>query len=424
MTLGHLCPYGALYADNAAQDTREQEQGMYRSAIGRQSLRVGLVMGLLIGLSLLLLSACGAQDSAKGGAGGEHKNSASGGTASTNGQIVFRRYLDPDQGKGAIFTMNPDGSHVSQITPSLNGWSDETPTWSPDGTKVAFYRVCLAHCEGSRIMVVDANTGDTRKVTQCMPDGGWTKEHPPPSSGDYCVGDSEAAFSPDGQSIAFRRIICPCDESSIVEGIWIVGLDGSDPHQVTNVDPKLPEAYSDSGPGFSPNGKMLVFDREQRKKAPKLVKLGDEEPYYHAVFVQSLHSSGSTEDAHRITPWKMNCQNQPEFSPDGKLVLFRCLPKGEEGPANLYWVHPDGTGLHALTHAPAAKQYLGSSFSPSFNKGEGWITAGRTAGYGEDDNADVYRLLIKDGEVARSVNLTKSAIWDSGPVWGTHPPVG
>ena len=121
----------------------------------------------------------------------------------------------------------------------------------------------------------------------------------------------------------------------------------------------------------------------------------------------------------------MNCQDHPEYSPDGKLVLFRCLPKGEEGPSNLYWVHPDGTGLHALTHEEDAdKQYLGSSFSPSFSGGEGWITAGRTGGYGEEGNADVFRLLIKDGEVAREVNLTKSAIWDSAPVWGSHPPVG
>jgi hypothetical protein len=74
-------------------------------------------MGLLIGFSLVMLSACGAQDSAKGGAGGEHKNSASGDSAATNGQIAFRRFFDPDQTEGANFTMNPDGSHVSQITP-------------------------------------------------------------------------------------------------------------------------------------------------------------------------------------------------------------------------------------------------------------------------------------------------------------------
>jgi len=36
----------------------------------------------------------------------------------------------------------------------------------------------------------------------------------------------------------------------------------------------------------------------------------------------------------------------------------------------------------------------------------------------------VFRILIEDGKVVRSVNLTKSALWDSAPDWGTHPPVG
>jgi Tol biopolymer transport system component len=397
----------------------------------RRMVSQALGLGLVVTLVVLALSACGGQEA--------NNESESGGSAPTDGQIVFRRYLDPDQTKGAIFTMNPDGSHVSQITPSLNGWSDETPVWSPDGTKVAFYRVCLAHCYGSRIIVVDANTGDTRKVTHCMPDEGWTKEHPSPSSERYCAGDSEPAFSPDGKSVAFRRILGPEDLCCIIEGIWIVRSDGSNPHQVTNVEPermerleaedapKLSQTFSDYGSAFSPNGKMLVFDRVWRgQEAPKLVQLGEEEPYYHAVFVQSLDSSGKPEDARQITPWEMNCQDHPEYSPDAKLVLFRCLPEGEDGPSNLYWVHPDGTGLHQLTHSPTSDEqyYLGSSFSPSFSEEEGWITAGRQPGYGEDDNADVFRLLIKDGEVVRSVNLTKSAIWDSGPVWGTHPPVG
>src|SRR5215216_1648653 len=283
----------------------------------------------------------------------------------------------------------------------------------------------------SRIMVINPDTGHTRAVTHCGSDQGWTKEHPPPSSGRYCVEDFDPAFSPDGHSIAFRRDVAigpslPDRRCCGFSGIFIVGLDGSDPHQVTNVDPKLPNVeFGDLGPAFSPDGKTLVFDRERHnKKAPKLVKLGDEEPYYHAVFVQSLHSSGSPEDAHQITPWKMNCQNQPDFSPDGKLVLFRCLPEGEGGPANLYWVHPDGTGLHALTHAPAAKQYGGPGFSPSFHKGEGWITVGRAGSYGKEGNADVFRILIDNGEVVRKVNLTKTEKWDSAPAWGTHPPVG
>jgi hypothetical protein len=50
---------------------------MHRSVIGKTSLRVGLLMALLLGLSLLQLTACGVQDSAKGGAGQEN-NSARG----------------------------------------------------------------------------------------------------------------------------------------------------------------------------------------------------------------------------------------------------------------------------------------------------------------------------------------------------------
>src|SRR5215204_492322 len=343
-----------------------------------------------------------------GGAGDDEDkdNQSARGGANRNGQIVFRRWFDPDQTKGALFTMNPNGSHIRQITHPPKGWRDDAPTWSPGGKHVAFYRQRIDESM-SRIMVLNLKTGGVREVTHCGPDQGQPKQGPL----GRCEADFDPAFSPDGQSIAFRRILGPDRDCCIIEGIWIIGLDGSDPHQVTNVDPKLPEAYSDFGPAFSPNGKMLVFDR---------VRVADDR---HAIFVQPIDSSGSPQDAHRITPWKLNCQDHPEFSPGGKLVLFRCLPKGEQGPANLYWVHPDGTGLHQITHAPAHKQYLGSSFSPSFNKGEGWITVGRTSGYGKEGNAAAHRVRVEDGEVVRKVNLTKSAIWDSGPNWGTHPPV-
>ena len=377
-----------------------------------------MVMALVVVAMALPVFAGGPDDDE------ENDNESASGGSTRNGQIVFRRYFDPDQTKGAIFTMNPDGSHIRQITHPPKGWRDDSPVWSPDGTMVAFYRQRIDEMM-SRIMVFNTKTGDVREVTHCGPDQGWTKEHPPPSSGHYCVADFDPAFSPDGDSIAFRRIISPDKHCCRIEGIWIIGLDGSNPHQVTNVDPKLPEEFSDFGPAFSPDGKKLVFDRVRTKKAPKLVKLGDEEPYYHAVFVQSLHSSGSPQAARQITPWKLNCRDHPEFSPDGKLILFRCLPEGEEGLSNLYWVHPDGTGLHQLTHSSPDDEpyYFSQTFSPSFSDGEGWITAGRQPGYGKEGNADVFRLLIKDGEVARSVNLTKSGKWESAAHWGPHPPV-
>jgi Tol biopolymer transport system component len=373
---------------------------MYHSLIGKPSIRVVLVMGLLMGLCLLLLAACGGQ------------KSTSGGTASTNGLIVFYRYLDLEGTKSAIFTMYPNGSHIRQITHPPKGWSDTYPAWSPDGTKVAFQRGCRRspHCDGSRILLVDVNTGDTRSVTHCIPDGGWTKEHPPPSSAPYCVGDSQPTFSPDGKSIAFRRIIGPKDESSVVEGIFIVGLDGSDPHQVSNVQKRGALEFEDFGPAFSPDGKLLVFER---------TRLEDEN---NAVFVQSLESSGSPEDARQITPWEMYCQDGPEFSPNGNWVLFSCEPEGE-AIEELYWVHPNGTGLYRLTYAPDDVHYEGSSFSPEF-KGWGDIVAARWPAYGDEGNSDVFRMNIEVSDVQSevTVNLTKSQSLDDAPSWGTYPP--
>src|SRR5215204_3826182 len=116
---------------------------MYHSLIGKPSLRVGLVMGLIIGLCLLLLAACGGEESAKGGAEQEHKKNTSGGTAFTDGLIAFRRYLDLDLTKSAIFTMHPHRSHLRHITHPPTNFSDAPPPSSPDGTKVAFNRQAI-----------------------------------------------------------------------------------------------------------------------------------------------------------------------------------------------------------------------------------------------------------------------------------------
>ena len=370
----------------------------------RRMVRQALSLGLLAALVVLVLSACG---EARGGGGGQEENEKgeSGGSAATNGQIAFRRYFNAEQTKGALFTMNPDGSHLRQITHPPKGMpQDDYAEWSPEGKRIVFQREDTDFSK-TRIMVVNPDTGDTRTVViQANYPSAW------PSHPD---------FTPDGHSIAYSRVVAPPNvqdppEWKYYSAIFTVGLDGSDPQQVTST-PKRHEgqlATETTDPAFSPNGKMLTFVRYDPR---------EKENDRFAVFVQPI---GSPEDARRITPWNLNCQDKPEFSPDGKLILFRCLPEGEEGPSNLYWVHPDGTGLHKLTDEDADKQYLGTSFSPGFAEGEGWIAVGRTGGYGKEGNADVFRILIEDGEVVREVTLTRSESWDSAPVWGTHPPVG
>ena len=356
-----------------------------------------LVAVLVVGGVVLVLSACG-------GGGEENKKGATGGTAPTEGQIAFRRWFDPDQTEGALFTMNPDGSHVRQVTHPPNGWRDDDPVWSPNGESIVFNQEKIDEST-SRLAIVNPDTDDTREITQCT---------------GRCVYDFNPTFLPDGRSIAFHRTVGPFvpegeprrhPDWKLYAAIFISGLDGSDPHQVTETPERRPGFMADvNEPAISPDGKTLGFVRTRFEPEENT-----------AIFVQPIDSP---EDAHQLTPWNLNCQERPEFSLDGELMLFRCLPEGEEGPSNLYWVHPDGTGLHKLTNEDADKQYLGSSFSPSFSGGEGWITVGRTAGYGEEGNADVFRLLIEDGDVVREVNLTKSGKWESNPNWGSHQPVG
>src|SRR5829696_4086311 len=194
---------------------------MYRSVMEKPSLRVRLLMCLL-GLSLLLLSACGGQVSAKGGGDDDEENESATGAPTRNGQIVFRRYFNPEQTKSAIFTMNPDGSHVSQVTHPPKGWHDQNPAWSPDGKRVAFYRQRIDE-NMSRIMVLNLDTGDVREVTHCGPNEGQPRQGPP----GRCESDFDPAFSPDGRSIAFQRILVQDKPCCWLQGIWIVGADGS-----------------------------------------------------------------------------------------------------------------------------------------------------------------------------------------------------
>src|SRR5829696_1780821 len=255
-------------------------------------LTAAMVMALVVVAMALPALAGGADDD-------EEENESASGGSTRNGQIVFRRYFNAEQTKGALFTMNPDGSHIRQIThPPKSFPQDDYAAWSPDGKRIAFQREPIDFSM-SRVMVVNSDTGHTRTVVPC---------------GERCVYASHPYFSPDGRSIVYARTVGPFVPKGqlrktpvwkLYSAIFIVGLDGNNSHQVTTT-PKRHKgllATETSDPAFSPNGKMLTFVRT----------LSQKENDRSAVFVQPI---GSPEDAQRITPWKKNCQDKPEFSSD------------------------------------------------------------------------------------------------------------
>jgi hypothetical protein len=114
-------------------------------------------------------------------------------------------YLFAWPGGFEIYSMKLDGSDAKPITSRSIDWM---PTWSRDSKKIAFSSL---RSGSFNIWVVNRDGADLKQVTQF---GGERIAITP-------------VFSPDGKQIAF---------STIAKGtaweIWVVNLDGSNPHKV------------------------------------------------------------------------------------------------------------------------------------------------------------------------------------------------
>jgi Tol biopolymer transport system component len=123
-----------------------------------------------------------------------------------NGRIVFSSTRFPSS-NAELYSVAADGTSLVQLTENLT--HEQHPTWSPDGSQIAFG----SDAEGNEsIHVMNADGTLEHRVS---PDG--------------VSNDSEPAWSPDGSQIAFASTR-PANGDWHV---WVMNADGSALRQVT-----------------------------------------------------------------------------------------------------------------------------------------------------------------------------------------------
>lgn len=212
-----------------------------------------------------------------------------------------------------LFVMNPNGTNLVQLTntPGRN----VTPSFSPDGTKIAF---ASERADGRlHIFVMNADGSGVRQLTS-------GKDH-----------ESEPVWSPDGTKIAFTRTSFTVAGFLTQKDVWIMNADGTNVRRLTDT------GGEDHDATFSPDGTKIAFTTE-RALLPN--------PPFGDTFIIDV-AKGTSDPGINLTDDIPFGAGDPSWHPDGsRIVFFRAAGPLITSPMQIWTMKPDGSDKQRITH--------------------------------------------------------------------------
>jgi TolB protein len=254
-------------------------------------------------------------------------------SVSADGQKIVYRGNTQSGGFGEIFTMNVDGTGVAQLT--SNGFDDFDPTWSPDGSKIAF----TTQRDGDLdIYVMNDDGSDQIPLTI---DGSP-------------VDDLDPDWAPDGR-IAWRSDRA---DNHFNFDVWVMNADGTGKTRLTNFTrPGFFYGPSVYDPSWSPDSERIAFSTDKDHWS----YLGDPGCEGASACISggpdifTMASDGS--DVLKVTT-ALGSEFQPAWSPDGTEIVYGT--PFDEGIGALHVVSVDGTGNRTISMDPAVRDGFAS----------------------------------------------------------------
>lgn len=293
-----------------------------------------------------------------------------------NGKIVF---TSDRSGSWQLYTMDPDGSDMTQITnmppTDYDNW---TPAFSPDGKRIAFcYGTGISsEIAFTELYVINADGTGLQQLTHdgggdCFPhwspDGShiaFTGSFPPAGSlavirsdgtdeqlllttGQWKFwGELLSIYTPDGRSIVFESQF-----GGLVSAAWIMDSNGTHPRRLT---PARLEAIPLD---VSPDGRHILINDHFTTPIPS------------STFVMDIDGK----DRKRIlTPADNEHLGPVTYSPDGKRIIVYSDRLNSPFTFDVFTVNADGSDLQRIATAvatcPNTGNCIGASWGPKPNK--------------------------------------------------------